>query len=164
MDERLLLYFTTLIDKGTFTKAAKELHISQPSLSSAIKKLENNVGFKLIIRNTRKISLTKEGEILYKEAKKLLDHFNYVRKQIVRLKNQGPMELQIGLIESVKSWIPKVIHHYRESNPDVRIKLIEVLGLKRVQAALENYKIHLAITKQYFEKEDIAPIPIYKEN
>lgn len=164
MDERLLLYFTTLIDKGTFTKAAKELHISQPSLSSAIKKLENNVGFKLIIRNTRKISLTKEGEILYKEAKKLLDHFNYVRKQMVRLKNRGPMELQIGLIESVKSWIPKVIHHYRESNPDVRIKLIEVLSLKHVQAALENYKIHLAITNQYFENEDIATIPIYKEN
>lgn len=164
MDHRLLLYFTTLIDKGTFTKAAKALHISQPSLSSAIKKLEDNMSLTLIERSTRKISLTKEGEILYKEAKKLLNHFKYVKKEMIRLKNEGPLELKIGLIESVKFWLPKVIASYRESNPNVHIKLLEVLGLKQVETALQNYKIHLAITNQYFENDEILTVPIYKEN
>ncbi|MEI3614087.1 LysR family transcriptional regulator [Pseudogracilibacillus sp. SO30301A] len=164
MDERLLLYFTTLIDKSSFTKAAKALHISQPSLSSAIKKLEDNMGLSLIERSTRKISLTKEGEILYKEAKKLLNHFTYVKEEMIRLKDQGPLELQIGLIESVKSWLPKVISSYSEANPNIHIKLIEVLGLKQVELALQNYKIHLAITNQHFENDEILTMPIYKEN
>ncbi|MEI3607310.1 LysR family transcriptional regulator [Pseudogracilibacillus sp. SE30717A] len=164
MDNRLLLYFTTLIDQGTFTNAAKKLHISQPSLSSAIKKLEENVGLTLIERNTRKISLTIEGEILYKEAKKLLNHFEQVHKEMTRLKKEGPLELKIGLIESVKFWLPKVIASYREVNPDVNIKLREVLGLKQVEIALQNYKIHLAITNQLFENDEIDTVPIYKEN
>lgn len=164
MDHRLLLYFTTLIDKGTFTNAAKKLHISQPSLSSAIKKLEDNVGLTLIERHTRKISLTVEGEILYKEAKKLLNHFEHVQKEMTRLKKEGPLELKIGLIESVKFWLPKVIASYSELNPDVYIKLREVLGLKQVETALQNYKIHLAITNQLFENDEIFTVPIYKEN
>jgi|SRR5690625_3377144 len=164
MDHRTLLYFTTLIDQGSFTKAAKTLHISQPSLSSAIKKLESNVGLSLIERSTRKSTLTTEGEIFYSEAKKLLNHFNYVNKEMIRLKQDGPLELQIGLIESVKYWLPKVIAKYSKSNPDLHIKLFEVLGLSQVENVLQNYKIHLAITNQYFETEDIVTIPIYNEN
>lgn len=164
MDHRTLLYFTTLIDQGTFTKAAKTLHISQPSLSSAIKKIETTIGLNLIERSTRKIALTKEGEILYKEAKRLIYHFDYVRKEMNRLKHDGPLELQIGVIESVKSWLPKVIANYSNVYPDIHIKLSEVLGLKQVESALQNYKIHLAITNQHFENKEIITIPIYKEN
>lgn len=164
MDYRLLLYFTTLIDQGTFTKAAKHLHISQPSLSSAIKKLEDNIGLILIERSTRNFQLTKEGEIVYKESKKLIQHFNYVEKEIFRLKDSGPLELQIGLIESVKFWLPDVLNTYNQSNPDVRIKLAEVLGLRKVEESLKNYQIHLAITNQRFKSEEIRSIPIYTEN
>src|SRR5699024_12321782 len=102
MDYRLLHYFTTLIDLVTFTKAAQHLHISQPSLSSAIKKLETSINLRLIERSTRNFKLTKEGEIVYKESKKLIQHFNYVEKEIYRLKDNGPLEIQIGLIDSVK--------------------------------------------------------------
>src|SRR5690625_1011096 len=164
MDHRTLLYFTTLIDQGTFTKAANVLHISQPSLSSAIKKMETTIGLLLIERSTRKIALTKEGEILYKEAKKLLHHFDHVRKEMVRLKHNGPLELQVGVIESVKSWLPKVIAIYSNTYPNIHIELSEVLGLNQVENALQTYKIHLAITNQHFENEEIITTPIYKEN
>ncbi|HLR69093.1 MAG TPA: LysR family transcriptional regulator [Virgibacillus sp.] len=163
MDYRLLLYFSTLINQGSFTKAARNLHISQPSLSSAIKKLENSMKLKLIERNTRNISLTKEGEILYIEAQKLLNHFQYVENEMNRLKDEGPLELQIGLIESVNSWLPKVLASFSKSNPDIHIKLLEVLGLKQVESALQNYKIHLAITNQHIDNKDIITTPIYNE-
>lgn len=164
MDHRTLLYFTTLINQGTYTKAAKVLHISQPSLSSAIKKLETTIGLLLIKRSTRKIALTMEGEVLYKEATKLLNHFDYINSEMNRLKHKGPLELQIGVIESVKSWLPKVISTYRKSNPNIHIKLFEVLGLSQVEKSLQNYKIHLAITNQHFENKEIVTIPIYKES
>lgn len=163
MDHRSLLYFTTLIEEGSFTQAAKALFISQPSLSSAIKKFEDTVGLKLIERSTRNISLTKEGEILYEEAKKLLSHFNYFQKEAIRLKEDGPLELHIGLIESVRFWLPKVLASYSTINPDIHIKLLEVLGLAQVESALKNYQIHLAITNQLFESEEIEMSPIYTE-
>lgn len=164
MDHRLLLYFTTLIDEGTFTQAAKTLHISQPSLSAAIKRLEDLVSLTLIERSTRSFSITREGEIVYKEAKKLLNHFQYVEQELHRLKDQGPSEIQIGLIESVKFWLPKVLKTYTENNPGIRIKLSEVLGLKQVEQTLHDYKIHIAITNQHIEDHEIKTIPIYKEN
>src|SRR5699024_1183584 len=99
--------------------------------------------------------LTKEGEIVYKESKKLIQHFHYVENEILRLKDNGPLEIQIGLIESVKFWLPKVIATYNERLPDVRIKLLEVLGLKKVEQALHNYKIHLAINNQRFKSDEI---------
>src|SRR5690625_7739025 len=95
MDYRLLHYFTTLVDQGSFTKAAQHLLISQPSLSSAIKKLETSVNLKLIERSTRNFQLTKEGEIVYKESKKLIQHFHYVENEILRLKDNEQLEIQI---------------------------------------------------------------------
>src|SRR5699024_8646770 len=154
MDYRLLLYFTTLVNQGSFTKAAKILHISQPSLSAAIKTLEGAIGLILLQRSTRKIHLTKEGKIVYIEAKRLLNHFQYVEKEVMRLKKDGPLELKVGLIESVNSWLPKVISTFSKSNPEIHIKLFEVLGLKQVEDALQNYQIHLAITNQHFDNPD----------
>lgn len=164
MDYRLLLYFTTLIDEGSFTKAAKTLYISQPSLSTAIKQFEDDIGIVCIQRSTRKISVTKEGEILYIEAKKLLNHSDHVKKEIIRLRENGPLELQIGVIESVIFWLPKILTSYRQDHPNMHIKLHELLGVKDVERALQNYHIHLAITNQHFESKEIETVPIYKEN
>lgn len=164
MDYRLILYFATLVDKKTFTEAASYLHISQPSLSAAVKKLEHNMSLKLLERSTRQISLTKEGEILYIEAKKLLNHFKYVENEMIKLKNNGPLELQIGLIESVNFWLPKVLANFSKANPNVHVKLLEILGLKQVEAALQNYKIHLAITNQHIDNKDIVITPVYTES
>lgn len=164
MDYRLLRYFTTLVDEGSFTKAAKALYISQPSLSTAIKQFEKDIGIVCIKRNTRKISITKEGEILYIEAQKLLHHTEHVKKEMTRLRDNGPLELQIGVIESVISWLPKILTSYREDHPNMHIKLHELLGVKDVEKALQNYHIHLAITNQHFESKAISTTPIYKEN
>lgn len=164
LDQRLLLYFTTLVEAGSFTNAAKALNISQPSLSAAIKQLEQNVGIILIERSTRKINLTREGEILYEEAKRLIHHFDQVEQEMVRLKEEGPLELKIGLIESVHFWLPKVIATYRKQYPTIQINLTEVLGFRDVAHALKNFKIHVAITNQLFQDESIQTIPIYQEN
>lgn len=74
------------------------------------------------------------------------------------------MELLISLIEPVNLWLPKVIASFGKSNPDIHIKLLEVLGLNHVEAALQNYQVHLAITNQLFDNDEITTILIYKEN
>lgn len=163
MDIRQLHYFITVAEEATFTGAALALHISQPSLSAAIKKLESELGLTLLDRSSRKVQLTKEGKILYNEAKKLRSHFEHVSDEMKRLKEQGPLELSLGVIESTKYWVPKVLSQFRAEHQDVRIRLMDILSLNDVEKALSSFSIHLAITNQYMNNGEIEVIPIYEE-
>lgn len=158
-----LLYFTTVIDCSTFTAAAQKLHISQPSLSTSIKLLEQELGFNLLDRGKGEIKLTKEGKILYQEAKRLLIHYERVSDEMERLKNNGPLELSIGIIESSKFWVSKVLAEFKKHFPDVFIRLLEAPSLEDVEKALDSFEIHLAITNQFIHKQYIQSIPLYDE-
>ncbi|MCC2248554.1 LysR family transcriptional regulator [Virgibacillus sp. AGTR] len=163
MEFRHLVYFVTIVEQSTYTRAATVLHVSQPSLSAAIKKLENEVGLTLIKRNTRSLEVTSEGKILYQEAKKLLNHYQHVSKEMIRLKEQGPLELTIGLIESSNFWVPKILKQFQKEYQDAHIKLLEILSLTDVEKALTNFDIHLAITNQNLNNDAIETLPIYEE-
>ncbi|TQR16589.1 LysR family transcriptional regulator [Psychrobacillus vulpis] len=163
MDLKQLSYFVAIVDHMSFSKAAQKLHISQPSLSNAIKSLENDIGFQILDRNTRNIELTEAGSILYGRAVHLLLEMDIVKKEMDEVKRIGSGDLQLGMIESVKHWIPKVILQYNEEFPDVRIKLTEVLSGNDVKNSLRNYKTHAIITNQFIQEEDIEAIPLYNE-
>ncbi|SFA95630.1 DNA-binding transcriptional regulator, LysR family [Lentibacillus halodurans] len=164
MDIRQLKYFITLANERTYTRAAKLLHISQPSLSASIKKLEQEVGLTLIDRTARQFRMTKEGQILYREAQKLLHHYEHVSLEMDRLKQQGPLELSVGLIESSMFFVPDILTRFKQEYHDVRISLLETLSLGDVKNALNNFDIHLAITNQYIHQQDIETTPIYEES
>ena len=68
MELRLLRYFLTVAKEQSFTKAAEQLHITQPTLSRQMASFEENLGITLFIRNGKKISLTDEGILLKRRA------------------------------------------------------------------------------------------------
>ncbi|SDK77514.1 LysR family transcriptional regulator [Lacicoccus qingdaonensis] len=158
-----LMHFVTVIEKASFTAAAYALHISQPSLSTSIKRLEDEIGFKLIDRSHRNIQLTKEGELLYNESKKLVMHFNQVKDTALKLKENGPPHLSIGLIESAKHWTAQVVKSYKLSYPDVFIELEPVLSIEEIIKAFEDFDVHVAITNQYINDKTITSVPLYEE-
>ncbi|MFM1655391.1 LysR family transcriptional regulator [Brevibacillus sp. B_LB10_24] len=163
MDIKQLHYFVTVADQLSYSKAAQKLHISQPSLSNAIKNLEQEVGSPLLERNTRKMELTDAGNIFYQKAASLLSQMNMLKKEMEEVKLTGSGELIIGIIESVKHWIPKVIREYQGLYPSMNIKLIEVLSGNAVKESLRKYQTHLLITNQYIDEEDIESVPLYNE-
>lgn len=163
MELKQLNYFVSIIDHMSFSKAAEKLHISQPSLTNSIKNLERELGFQLIERNTRNIRLTEAGEVLYKRAIHLLLEMNIVKKEMDEVKLIGKGELQIGMIESVKHWIPKVILHYQEQFPNVNYKMTEVLSKSDVKNSLRKYETHVIITNQLINEVDIETVPLYNE-
>src|SRR5699024_7149850 len=112
----------------------------------------------------RQVSITKEGEILYQEAKKLLHHHDYVSGEMTRLKNQGPMEISIGLIESTMFFMPKMLAIFKQEFPHVNVTLQETLSLRDVENALHHFDVQLAITNQYIHDEAIDTFPLYEEN
>lgn len=163
MNLKHLNYFVAIVGLKSFSKAAKKLHISQPSLSNAIQKMESELGFQLLERNTRNIFLTESGEILYKRALHILAEVDIVEKEMNEVALIGNGELQIGMIESAKHWIPKVIHRYNEQFPSMTIKLTEVLSGNAVKSALRKYETHAIITNQTIHEDDIETTQLYDE-
>lgn len=120
-----LQYFQTICKYNNITRASNELHISQPSLSNAIKELEEEFGITLFNRLSKGLTLTKEGEILLEETDKLLaqaDHLIYrmntvsKEKQIVKL---GVPPMLASLI------FPELLRSYRINFPNEKLQMIE---------------------------------------
>ncbi len=99
MEERLLK-FAHLIDAGSFTRAAGDLHISQPALSMAVQKLERELRAQLYVRGSQPLAPTPAGEHAYKSAKELGASVRYLRNSLAELAD-SEMSLAIGMIDSV---------------------------------------------------------------
>lgn len=99
MEERLRK-FAYLVDAGSFTRAAGELHVSQPALSTAIAKLERELKTPLFVRGSRPLALTPAGNLAYKAAKDLAVQTDNLKLHLAELANEK-LTLQIGMIDSV---------------------------------------------------------------
>jgi DNA-binding transcriptional LysR family regulator len=99
MEERLRK-FAHLVEAGSFTRAANELHVSQPALSTAIAKLERELKSPLLVRGSRPLTLTPAGDIAYRAAKDLAVQADNLKLRL-RALAQERLSVRIGMIDSV---------------------------------------------------------------
>lgn len=163
MDLKQLQYFVSVIEHMNFSKAAEKLHISQPSLSNAIKKLEQEIGSPLLERNTRNLHLTEAGQLLYERAIVVLKNIEILKLEIDEVVVHGTSEITIGVMESIKYWLPKVISEYKNRYPKMVFHLVDILGSELVKNSLRSYKTHLVITNQLIDAEDFEVRSLYAE-
>ncbi|HEY0816343.1 MAG TPA: LysR family transcriptional regulator [Pseudonocardia sp.] len=121
---RLLRYFLAIADTGTFTRAAEQLHVSQPALSQQIRKLENELGFPLFHRGTRTVTLTGQGQELLDSARAAVAAADAYDRRARDL-GAGSRRLIIG---------------YRAAN-DLTRRIVTAFGARRplVEVALRHY-------------------------
>jgi len=162
MDIRQMKYFVTVVRNKNITKAAEELHISQPSLSAQIKSLEQELGCKLLERNTREISLTEPGRILYDHACDLLLQFENVYREMEDVNEVGNGEIRVGMFPSAASWFPLIIMELQKKYPNVLINIHEICSIN-MENALKNYDIHLGISSRKIQSDIFNFIPLFKE-
>lgn len=163
MEFRELVYFSTVVEQGSFSHAAALLHITQPTLSISIKNLESNLGMNLINRSTKKLQLTLEGNIFYEETKKMLEQYNLFLDRMETFKDVGSLSLTIGIIPSASSWFLNALYKFKKEYPDVHIKLVDLLNVKDIEKAINSFKVHLCITNQYINNQHIKSVPLYEE-
>jgi len=126
MDVRKLEYFETVARLGNFTKAAEELHVSQPSITISIRSLEEELGVTLMSRNQRRVLLTTEGEILYQKAKHILADVNNTMQQMKDLGKAANKVIRIGISPIIGGTLfPLLFSGYRKVCPDVRYHILE---------------------------------------
>ena len=124
MELRLLRYFLTVAKEQSFTKAAEQLHITQPTLSRQMVAFEENLGITLFIRNGKKISLTDEGILLKRRALEIL---NLEERTLEELKGkeevvEGTITIGCGEFAAVET-LAKICKTYKEKYPLVQIVL-----------------------------------------
>ncbi|MBQ9805498.1 MAG: LysR family transcriptional regulator [Clostridia bacterium] len=94
--ETIAKYAYQVYKRGSFTKAAKDLYISQPSLSAAISRLENDLGFRIFNRSTIPCSLTAEGRIYIESLEEIMESENNMRKRVKELSDTDHGSITVG--------------------------------------------------------------------
>lgn len=97
MDAQLLQRFVTVVESGSLNKAAKQLHISQPSLSRSIQLLEEHYAVELLRRNSRGIVPTAFGQAVFRRAKLVQAELRYLQSEIDGLRDLTAGEITVGL-------------------------------------------------------------------
>ena len=101
MEIRTLRYFLAVAREENMTEAAEILHVTQPTLSKALRSLEEELGRKLFIRHSFSISLTDEGILLKARAEDLVRMADKIEQEFVSLDDITGGDLYLGLAESV---------------------------------------------------------------
>lgn len=125
MTIRKLEIYYTVSKTLNMTQAAKELYISQPSISQVIKELEDDMGVKLFQRSGRRINLTREGEVFQKYCLRMLNLYRESQKAMEDLKELRTGNIRIGASATIGTYLlPDIIADFKRAYPGVNIELV----------------------------------------
>ena len=116
MELRHLRYFAAVAAHGSFNRAAKNLHLTQPALSRQVKDLEDELGVPLFVRGKNAVTLTAAGELFYEEARDLLARAD---QAIQRVRGEARSEmLRVGYAPSLTTGVmPRAIEKVQATAP-----------------------------------------------
>jgi DNA-binding transcriptional LysR family regulator len=110
-----------LVEEGSFSRAAKRVFLTQPSLTKHIKNLEDSVNAKIINRKNMGISLTPEGKILYDYARRILGLRDEAKEKILRIKENQSGSIFVSASSIPATYIlPHLLNEFRSLFPDIR--------------------------------------------
>jgi len=108
LNYRHLWYFWHVAREGGMTAASKVLHVSQPALSSQIRKLETSLGEELFHRSGRGLELTEVGRIVFEYAGEIFELGSRLQEAVAGAETDGPLRLSVGIVEA----FPKLLAHH----------------------------------------------------
>jgi len=124
LNYELYKVFYWAVKTGSLTQAAKKLYLTQPSVSHAIKQLEDRFGMKLLYRNAKGVSLTQEGEVLYAYIEQSMILIMRAEEKMAALKNLESGELRIGGSDSLfKHILLPILETFHARYPGIKLHL-----------------------------------------
>lgn len=126
MDSVLLRAFLETADSGSMSRAARQLGISQPSLTLQVQRLEHHLGTQLFRRHGRGVALSDAGVALYPRARKILHEMRATEDAVRREGAARVNRLTVGAIPTIAPYVlPDALHRLRERAPDARVDFRE---------------------------------------
>lgn len=149
IDRYLLRYFLAVIDSGTFTAAAAQANVSQPTLSAGIAKLERETGAKLFRRNSQRVELTEAGARFAVHARRIEREFNLAQASIDGLAPGGT--LRLGVLNTIASAeLAAFAGLAARAAPELAVELVEG-NATTLSQHLSRGRIDLALTASHGE-------------
>ena len=163
MNLKQLEAFVQVSESGSFSKAAKELFLTQPTISAHISSLEKELNVRLFIRNTKEVSLSDDGKDLYRYAKQITGLEKAIEERFYMDSDDGKHVITIAASTIPAQYLlPKVLMCYRERYPKEQIKIMET-DSSEVVTQVVDHMVDVGFTGTVLEKKHCKYIPFYKD-
>lgn len=161
MEFRKLQYFESVARWSSFTKAAEELHVAQPTITAAIKRMEEELGVPLFVRDRRSVVLTCEGEIFLEKVRDILGRIDQAVIDMQELGSQQDWTVNLGIVPISGAFLTAVLFKgFSAAYPQVRYKIME-LGTYAIMDAIDQEEIdmgYVVLRDDMEEKYDICRV------
>lgn len=155
MEIHQLRYFVACAEAGSMTLAARRSHVSQPSLSQQVKKLEDGLGVLLFDRLGKGIVLTDAGRALLPRARRILSELDDTQENLRARVESGAGVLSIGAIPTIAPYLlPPVLARLRREFPECVLRVREDLTARMVDAVASG-ELDVAITSTPIDRDRI---------
>lgn len=158
LDLRFVRYFTVVAREGNFGRAARELHLPQPTLSRYIQRFERDMGARLLNRTAQGSTLTKAGEVFFPQALSLLQAARKAASETREAGDHGV--LTIGYVGDLI--ITPAIHDLRTRHPELDVRNTH-LNWTDVHPALIDHRVGAVVARTPFPTEGLSITSLYSE-
>ena len=143
---RQLEYFCNVGEFENFTRAAHMLHVSQPSVTKAIKALESELQLTLIDRSQKRISLTEEGKVFLKHARRIMKEVEEAKENMQKFKIQKDNVIKFGLPPMVEAYMfPNFFIQFQAVHPKISLDIKEFSDSGEIQQKLKDGALDFGI-------------------
>ncbi|PYI52515.1 LysR family transcriptional regulator [Paenibacillus flagellatus] len=162
MDQALIV-FIAVAEKKHFTRAAEELHMTQPAVSQYIRALERTVGTRLLERDRKQVRLNKAGEIVYRHAKEIVGLYGRMQSLVDDLLHQASGRLAIGASYTFGEYaLPRIIARLQSLYPSVK-PAISIGNTKDISEAVAAGELDIGVVEGEFPHERLRIEPFAED-
>jgi DNA-binding transcriptional LysR family regulator len=155
--------FIAIADRGSFGRAAEDLHITQTALSRRMQNLESFLGVKLVERTTRSVALTAIGQNFLPQARRLLADLAMALVEIRETGKSLRGDVTIACVPTVGvHYLPRIVQQYASLYPDNRIKILDHAS-SGVAAAVLQRAAEFGINMQGAHDPELRSIPLLRD-
>lgn len=163
MEDFRLRVFLTVARLKSFSKAARQLYISQPAISRHIRELEEKIGFPLFWRQGNSISLTQQGAIFLQQARKVEIAYQELSMLSSELSNHPGGEMRLGASTTISQYLlPDLLAQYLNQHPTIQCSLISG-NTHQIEQQLLADKIDLGLVEGAHQTKGLHYIPFCQD-
>jgi LysR family hydrogen peroxide-inducible transcriptional activator len=163
MELQQLRYVCAIADTGSFSRAAEQCQVAQPSLSQQILKLEDDLGTKLFDRLGRGIRLTEAGRAFLPHARSILSQLDTARSSVQERSADARGSVSVGVIPTIAPYlIPRYASTFASQYPQAKLRIVEDKTPDLIEA-LRSLSIDLAILALPLRQKDFQLFPLLTE-
>lgn len=163
MNLKQLEAFVQISDSGSFSKAAKELFLTQPTISAHISALEKELNTRLFVRNTKEVRLSDGGAVLYDYAKKMIVLQKKIEDTFAVKEDNAQQCLTIAASTIPAQYLlPGILAQFNEKYPNQQFKIVESDSAKVVEQVI-NHTADIGFTGTVIDKRLCKYIPFYQD-